>query len=277
MKTIRTVEVNRTGLEQAGVLAKQMLEVQRLTRPTSPGVGSDALSIRAAYAKVAEPFATLPGTAAPQPLGERETTLVDKLGERMAFERVSARLGEALLLKLDAFGAWRGGPSRADLEQIHADEREHFILLIEAVKEAGGDPTAVTPSANVSAMVLKSIVEVLTDPRTNLYECLEAIAVAKLVDNDSWMHLVNLAGGRFDAGLVARFRRALDDEREHLVKLRRWLAAGLGAQPPFRSVQLAPARPDHRLSMRATTRKTKQRAAAAKMGRKTRLGRAKRR
>jgi hypothetical protein len=50
--------------------------------------------------------------------GEKPTLLLDKLGERLAFERSGTRLYEALVSKHDAFGSFSGGPSREDLEHV---------------------------------------------------------------------------------------------------------------------------------------------------------------
>src|SRR5215208_7192398 len=44
-----------------------------------------------------------------------------------------------------------GGPSREDLQQILDDEFNHFTMLTQTMEQLGGDPTAVTPSANLHA------------------------------------------------------------------------------------------------------------------------------
>jgi hypothetical protein len=48
---------------------------------------------------------------------EEMVLLVDKLGERLAFERSGTRLYETLLSKFDSYGPFEGGPERAELEE----------------------------------------------------------------------------------------------------------------------------------------------------------------
>ena len=68
----------------------------------------------------------------------------------------------------------------------------------------------------------------MTDPRTDLLQCLEAVLTAELVDNDCWRALIELTEAAGHANLAKRFRRALEHEREHLDNVRRWVAAGTG-------------------------------------------------
>ena len=58
---------------------------------------------------------------------------MDKIGERLAFERTGTRLYEALVSKHEAFGSFPGGPSGAGedalvepFEQAHATKEEHL-------------------------------------------------------------------------------------------------------------------------------------------------------
>lgn len=41
-------------------------------------------------------------------------------------------------------------------------------MLSEAIVDMGGDPTAQTPCADVSAVAAMGLIQVLTDPRTTL-------------------------------------------------------------------------------------------------------------
>ena len=68
----------------------------------------------------------------------------------------------------------------------------------------------------------------LVDPRTNLVDALQAILVAELADNDSWEALVALARGGGNEELAVRFEEMLANERDHLIKVRGWLAAAEG-------------------------------------------------
>src|SRR5687768_8297078 len=118
---------------------------------------------------------------------------MDKLGERLAFERTGTRLYEALVSKHEAFGSFPGGPSRDDLEHIRHEEFQHFTLLQSVITQYGGDPTAVTPSADLHATAAHGIQMVLVDPRTTLLQSLEAMLLAELADNACWETLIALA------------------------------------------------------------------------------------
>ena len=132
-------------------------------------------------------------TAVKAVMGEQPTLFMDKLGERLAFERSGTRLYEALISKYDAFGSFAGGPNKADLEHICEEEYRHFMMLQAAIEQRGGDPTAVTPAANLSATASQGIPQVIVDPRTTLLQSLEAVLIAELFDNVCWETLVELA------------------------------------------------------------------------------------
>jgi len=158
-------------------------------------------------------------------MGDHPTQFIDKISERIGFERTGVRLYEALLSKFDCYGTFAGGPTREELEYIMMQELEHFRLLQQAARELGSDPTVMSPSADLVATMSRGIVEVLVDARTNLIQSLDAILVAELADNDSWTGLVELAEGAGEAGLATRFRAAEMHERDHLARVRAWLAA----------------------------------------------------
>jgi rubrerythrin len=167
-------------------------------------------------------------TAVKAVTGASPPLFIDKLGERLAFERSGVRLYETLISKYDAYGSFSGGPIREDLQQILDDEFSHFTMLTQAMEQLGGDPTAITPSANLHATLSMGIIQVLTDPRTTLLQSLEGILVAELADNDCWEALSELAQGAGEEEMKERFLRAYATEQEHLIKVRTWLAAGQG-------------------------------------------------
>jgi rubrerythrin len=208
-------------------LARELLEAAKSTRPSSEGDAEDLALVRIEYAKVASPAGSMPPPLTGKPPTDSERVLLDKLGERLAFERSGTRLYEALLSKFDAYGSWPGGPARSDLEEIRDDEHEHFTLVQSAIVKMGGDVTAVTPSANLHAVSSKGLPAVLADPRTDLQEGLETILIAELVDNDCWENLSALAAAMGEEELAAAFAAALEQERDHLRRVRRWLRAAL--------------------------------------------------
>jgi hypothetical protein len=212
---------NRTGLGLVPDRATSMVEATAEFPPSSPGDGLAIAAVRVRYAREGAE------AGAPAPAGSTPL-LMDKLGERLAFERTGTRLYEALLSKHDAYGSFEGGPSRDDIAHILGEELQHFRMLGEAIVALGGDPTELTPSANVQLTASHGVGQVLVDPRTNLLESLEAIALAELADNECWETLTGLAQLAGHEELADRCEQALLTEQEHLEKVRTWLAAGQG-------------------------------------------------
>ena len=62
-----------------------------------------------------------------------------------------------------------------------------------AIRSIGADPTVQTPSADVDGVASMGLIQVLTDPRTSVAQCLEAILIAELADNDGWQMLILFA------------------------------------------------------------------------------------
>jgi rubrerythrin len=220
-------KINRTGIATSPELAKQLVRATRKSQPSAGGDAEAMATVRIAYAKKAEPLGSMPSLRSNGNGRSRMPVLIDKLGERLAFERSGVRFYDALLSKLAAFGSWEGGPTRRALEQIRNEELEHFAMLQQAIEQLGGDPTAVTPSADLQGMIGKGVGAVLADPRTRLDECLEAIATIELVDNDCWENLIDLATALGATDLARSFARAIQQEREHLRRVRRWIGAAV--------------------------------------------------
>lgn len=226
--------MNRTGIELSPVQGREIIEGARGAIPSSPGDVNALGAVRASYAVAAEPAGTAPPPATMKGMaasamaaarGDMATFLLDKLGERLAFERSGVRLYEALLLLFDAHGGFEGGPTRAQLETIRREEAEHFLLVKGAIEGLGGDPTAVTPSANRAGVEAQGLLQVLTDPRSRLADGLHAILIAELTDHDGWDMLVDVAVQTSQDALVPKLRAALVDEEKHLGWVRDWLLA----------------------------------------------------
>jgi rubrerythrin len=212
---------NHTGITLNPDMAKEMLEGTVEFGPTSSG-GPDLIAPnRIRVAKQSTPAATMP----PTEVGIDRLPLLDKLGARLAFERMGTRLYDALISKLDAYGTYEGGPSRDDLTHIRDEEHRHMQLVEKLIQTLGGDPTVVTPCANLQSTASRGIGDVLVDPRTTLIECLDAIMVAELADHESWEMLASLPETKSIEGLEAQLRSAERTEAEHMQKVRAWLAA----------------------------------------------------
>jgi rubrerythrin len=249
-KTARDRGLNRTGIQTSPVDSKEAIEGARQGLPSSPGTEAAIAQVRIVYAKESDGLGTVPvpatlkgvfTTAKELLKGNKPTVFIDKLGERLGFERSGVRLYEAALSKFDVHGTWAGGPSREQLEKIMLDELAHFALIRDVIEKLGADPTAVTPSADLVSVASKGIPAVLQDPRTNLIQCLEALMVAELTDNAGWELLIELAQGLGQTELVERFEAALGTEAEHLQLVRRWLIAGVSGEAGVREEAGVPA------------------------------------
>jgi rubrerythrin len=178
--------------------------------------------------------------------GSHPSIFIDKIGERLAFERGGTRLYDALLTKYKALQANGDSlPSAKDalasqnselymaalddespldtLERIRAEEVEHFHLLVDALEQLGGDPTAQTPCADVVAVSSMGLIQVLNDPRTTMAQCLNAMLTAELTDNAGWELLAALAEDAGEEELTGKFLGALSQEQGHLVVVKSWL------------------------------------------------------
>jgi rubrerythrin len=223
MPANRTSPANRTGAVAAPGRAAQMISAVEEFPATSEGNALAVAAVRVQYSREG---------ADEEPdrlrLTEETSLLLDKLGERLAFERTGTRLYEALLSKHDAYGSFEGGPSRDDITLILSEELQHFSMLVELVKSLGADPTELTPAANVQLTASHGVGQVLVDPRTTLLQSLEAILMAELADNECWETLTGLARLARHEEVAERCEEALLTEQEHLEKVRGWLAAGQG-------------------------------------------------
>ncbi len=221
---------NKTTRAKHPDMYDEMAEGSKEFGPTSTGDGAGIAKVRAAYAKAGGPIGHVPPLSKKGKAQPAMVELMDKLGERLAFERTGTRLYDALISKLDAYGVFDGGPSKADLQHLRREEHAHFALLTQAIMDLGGDPAAVTPSADLAATTSRGIGDVLVDPRTSLLQCLEAILIAELADNDGWEILIELAKKAGHDELVRPFVAALEEERDHLARVRGWIEAGHGIE-----------------------------------------------
>jgi len=213
MQTVTEVGRNHSGMDIAPNAA-EMLENTELTEPR--GDERELVKARAAYVEQAEPVGTLPETEGSL------TLLMDKLGERLAFERSGTRLYDALMVKCKVAGSKI--PAK-ELQHIRDEEAMHFALCGAAIQSLGGDPTEQTPCADVAGVEGMGLMQVLTDPRTTVAQCLHAILVAEMTDNAAWEELIELTQPTGNDDLIARFQKAQQNEAEHLEKIRGWYKA----------------------------------------------------
>lgn len=239
MKTPATGN-NRTGLAVASSAAQEGVESMVAAQPAGDletELGGDGLAdMRARCARETDgvgsipPPATVGGklkSAIGTLSGESMAVFMDRLGQRLAFERQGSRLYEGLIAKFRAAeadgGLGRHGPALEDLVELHDEELQHFMLLTKTITDLGGDPTAQTPAADVGGVANMGLPQVVNDPRTTFWQSLEAMLVAELVDNDGWDMLQHLAHGLGYDELASQFGLAKEEEADHLRRVRTWL------------------------------------------------------
>ena len=253
-----TIGMNRTGTAMSPVDVKAMTEAADALTPVVEIDTSAADAERMTYINESETVGSIPPPASMKGVlkagmakmkGGTPSVFMDKIGERIAFERGGTRLYEALLGKyeavhalgtevlppadqlppMDGSGAAPGsvaGETPLDtLLRIRNEELEHFKMLCLAMQKMGGDPTAQTPCADVAATQSMGIMQVVTDPRTTLAQCLNAMLSAELTDNAGWELLSSLADASGESDLAGRFLGALAQEQQHLLIVKQWLAA----------------------------------------------------
>ncbi|UOF02278.1 ferritin-like domain-containing protein [Bdellovibrio reynosensis] len=231
MKEKLSFGLNKTGMKAAPFLSKEMLlEHEELNREPEDS-SKDAMDMREEYIKGSDDVGSVPLPMSPQGVisaglqvlkGNDPKILIDQLGERLAFERSGVRLYDALLTKCMAFGETETVDVVRDFRE---EEARHFDLIRDAIEDLGGDSTAVTPGADVAGVLGMGIMQVLTDPRTTLPQCIEAILIAELADNDAWKVLIQLCEKVGMPELAEQFREAEINESKHLNFMRSWYEA----------------------------------------------------
>lgn len=220
---------NLSGIQTAPELAKEQAEGALAAGPDPEGGPEVANAVRADYISEGFPVGSLPGLpfdkeakASAEAAGM--AVFLDKLSERLAFERMGTRLYDALINKCETLGDDANGMTLSQLQEIRDEEHRHFLLLNQAITELGGDPTVQSPCADVTGVASLGIMQVLVDPRTTVTQCLNAILTAELTDNAGWEMLIDVADELSHADLSARFTEALKNEQKHLLNVQTWLS-----------------------------------------------------
>ena len=232
------IGMNRTGIQMSPIDSKAMTDVDPDLMQGDEGDGSPMAELRSAYIMEAGTLGSvpLPGTVSGMVSmglemlkGESPQILLDKLGERLAFERTGARLYDALITKCEVMlEDTEISMTIDDLEDIREDEARHFLMVSDAIESLGGDPTSQTPSADLCGVESLGLVQVLNDPRTSIAQSLHAIVTAELSDKAGWETLIALADEHGLTEMVNNFTVALNNEREHLALVQTWYEEAIG-------------------------------------------------
>lgn len=221
---------NRTGIQMSPADTKKMLQEAKGAVFT-PGDDSGLVKIRTAYIEASGPVGSVPPPVTAKGAvkagmkaltGKKAHVLIDRIGERLAFERTGTRLYEALITKCRAQADGSANQFLTQLEQICADEAAHFRMLVQCMEKLGADPTAQTPAADVTGVESSGLMQVVTDPMTSVTQSMHAALIAELADNDAWDELLELAREMGQDEMARDFEKARDEEREHLAAVRQW-------------------------------------------------------
>lgn len=223
--------INRTGMQMSPQHAKEMLQTEDLLEDSSSGDDQALSLVRQEYIAAADPLGSVPAPAtvkgaaksgAKMLTGRRPQVFIDKLAERLAFERGGTRLYDAVCAKAIAPTADLNKLDAAELLEIRNAEARHALMVKECIEKLGADPTAQTPCADLVGVESMGLLQAVTDPRTTLAQCLHTALNAELIDNEGWENLILMAREMGHEDMARRFEQALNEEREHLTKVRTW-------------------------------------------------------
>ncbi|GFM67065.1 hypothetical protein PSCICJ_31830 [Pseudomonas cichorii] len=230
--------INRTGAQMSPHDTAHQQEATRLNPADVPGDISDYSQERERAIRHADLVGSVPVPGSikgmikvtfDEALGKRPEVLLDKLGERLAFERTGVRLYETMVVK--AAAAAGADPALVQtLRHIQAQELEHMNIVREAIETLGGDPTSMTPCADVAAVKAQGVLQVLTDPRTTVSQSMSAILTIELEDNAAWELLIELTQKGGHPLIAKRFRHAHEQEEQHVVTVRELIRQDLFEQ-----------------------------------------------
>lgn len=249
------VGMNKTGVQMSPLNTKAMLSDEDIITRVHPGDETQVAQLRQAYINDSAGLGSIPipGTVKGMASmgmhmlkGDKPQILLDKLAERLAMERTATRLYDALLTKLAVVNEGRASINLEQVATIRGDEARHALLLADAIASMGGDPTAMTPSADLAGVEAMGLVQVLNDPRTSLAQSLHAILTAELSDGVGWETLIALADEHEQADMVDNFSSALQQERKHQAMIQTWYEEAVGLSDAART------RADHSSSAAAT-------------------------
>jgi bacterioferritin (cytochrome b1) len=230
---------NRTGITLSPEDTREMIEG---SEQYSPEIGDGNAAFALIEGQYIRPDATVGSMPVPGSLkgniksianklvGRNPEVFLNKLGERLAYERSGVRLYEAFIRKCEALNGSMTTLPMDELWEIRNEEENHFLLLQQCIETLGADPTAQTPDANVSGVAAQGIMKVLTDPRTSISQCLEALLTIELTDNAAWELLILLSQEMNLDEMTARFQEALTHEMTHLERVRGWYTSAVTNQ-----------------------------------------------
>lgn len=226
--------MNKTGMAMSPIQGKQMMEGAKELTQAGPVSFAAMEKIRSDYASPDDYIGTVPvpdsfkgmlSAGKEKIQGHNPEVLINKLGQRLAFERTGVRIYDALIFKCETINdpISKEVISIDSLKHFRDEEAEHFFLLKEVIESLGADPTAMTPDADVSALASMGIPKVLMEPRTTVLQCLEAVQTTELTDNAAWEVLIKLCNNMGMSELADKFSKPLKQEKTHAETIKNWI------------------------------------------------------
>jgi rubrerythrin len=231
MEQQTTLGRNRTGVQMSPIDAERMQSASEDTTPDESD-GREYLRLRQSYqdddglGSVPAP-GTMKGvlkSGVDALTGKRPQVFIDKLGERLAFERGGVRLYDTLLAKCEGSAVELPANVLDDLRRFRSEEAQHLHIVTAAIERLGADPTAQTPCADLVGVESMGLVQAMNDPRTNILQSLHVMLDAEVLDNAGWEMLIELADALGHDDIAGDFDVALRQESEHLARVRSLLA-----------------------------------------------------
>ena len=243
MEQTTELGANKTGIDMSPIDSKKMIEgSEKYTDDLMSGTEETVNSFEQFYLENADPLGSvpMPGTmkgmmksTVKMMTGHHPQVFINKLGERLAYERSGVRIYEKLIIKCKY--ASMNGMSEMKipidrLTEFRNQELEHFELLNDCVKQLGADPTAQTPDADASGVAASGLMKVIMDQRTSVSQSLQAMLAIELADNAAWELLIKLADDMGLTDMAEKFERALAQENLHLEQVREWYEESVRSQ-----------------------------------------------
>lgn len=233
--------MNKTGIDMSPIHSKKMMQADEDIPQVTNGQSTTA-AIEDYFLENAEPLGSvpLPGTlkgvaksSLKMATGHHPEVFINKLGERLAYERTGVRVYQQLIAKCEHAPAGLTPDLDLSIERLRefcSQEEEHFDLLMNCLKQLGADPTAQTPDADASGVAASGLMKVIMDPRTSVSQCLQAMLALELTDNAAWELLIKLADDMGLKDMARQFQHALQQEDIHLRQMREWYEKSVRVQ-----------------------------------------------
>ena len=212
---------NKTPSQLHSQMTKEMVAGYGEFPQHAEQINTDSFELHKDYIVGAPQLGSVP---MPQKFKQAVTSdiLMDKLGQRLAYERSGVRLYDAFIMKCKAA---QPDLSIEVLERFRAEELAHFELIRDCIEALGGDSTAQTPCADASGVMAMGLIQLLNDPRSTIPQCVEAMLTAELTDVAAWDLLIELTAQAGLENFTNEFAEAKATEDMHLTTMQQWLTA----------------------------------------------------